>query len=200
MLGLKGEGNDAQDKAFQAYLQLAKNNHSAPQAPDSPQGHRRVQRGRGSGFWLGFVYPIARLGSGGLNAGTMEKAIEAIPKEMGNSRTWPWACAPTSKTRRRKGRPFAACCSLSTCTCGSAVVNMTQPFQITMPWLSQYGGMAKAGKQMARALKDMATKGFKYEPDLAKALQEAEDDGTVSPQEIHQLIGAGARHWVFARG
>ena len=76
---------------------------------------------------------------------------------------------------------------------------MTQPFQITMPWLSQYGGMKKAGAQMARALKDMgrsvADKGFQYEADLAKALQAAEDDGTVSPQEVHQLMaqarGAG---------
>ncbi|WP_155496354.1 PLxRFG domain-containing protein, partial [Comamonas testosteroni] len=60
----------------------------------------------------------------------------------------------------------------------------------------QYGGMKKAGAQLARALKDMGTKGFQYEPDLAKALQSAEDDGVVSPQEIHQLMsqarGAGA--------
>jgi hypothetical protein len=34
----------------------------------------------------------------------------------------------------------------------------------------------------------MATKGFSYEADLAKALKDAEDDGTVSPQEVHQLM------------
>jgi hypothetical protein len=65
----------------------------------------------------------------------------------------------------------------------SAFVNMTQPFQVTLPWLSQYGGMKKAGAQLARALKDMGTKGFQYEADLAKALQSAEDDGVVSPRK-----------------
>jgi hypothetical protein len=34
---------------------------------------------------------------------------------------------------------------------------------VTLPWLSQYGGMKKAGAQLARALKDMGTKGFQYE-------------------------------------
>ena len=74
-------------------------------------------------------------------------------------------------------------------------MNTTQPFTVTLPWLSQFGGMRAAGTQMGRALKDMGTKGFRYEPDLAAALQHAEDDGVVSPQEIHQLMaqarGAG---------
>ena len=63
----------------------------------------------------------------------------------------------------------------------SAVVNMLQPVQITFPWLSQYGGVKQAGVQLTRAFKDMATVGKTYEPDLAKALKRAEDEGTVSP-------------------
>ena len=36
----------------------------------------------------------------------------------------------------------------------SALVNMTQPLTMTLPWLSQYGGLAKAGKQLAAAARD----------------------------------------------
>lgn len=82
----------------------------------------------------------------------------------------------------------------------SAFVNMTQPFAVTMPWLSQYGGMKAASAQMMRAFNDMrrslTDKGFKYEADLDAALKAAQEDGTVSPQEIHQLMaqarGTGA--------
>ena len=58
------------------------------------------------------------------------------------------------------------------------------------------GRAAKAGQQLSRAIKDMATKGKQYEKGLAEALKHAEDDGVVSPQEIHQLMaqarGTGA--------
>jgi len=130
------------------------------------------------------------LGSQGLNAGTMEAAIEGIPKEMGELRDVAMGLRnyiqdPQEEGQAVRGMLFAQYLGGSV---ASAFVNMTQPFQITMPWLSQYGGMGQAAKQMARALKDMGTKGFKYEADLAKALQSAEDDGVVSPQEIHQLM------------
>jgi hypothetical protein len=65
---------------------------------------------------------------------------------------------------------------------------------VTLPWLSQFGGMKVAGKHLVKALKDMAGKGA-YEADLKTALDRAEEDGVVSPQEIHQLMaqarGAG---------
>lgn len=200
MLGLNATGDEAQDKAFQEYLRLTKNNHSALK--------RLIHRKGIAGFSedvgrvvANFVYSNARAGAMGLNAGAMEKAINAIPKEQGELKDLAMGLRdyirdPQEEGQAVRGMLFAQYLGGSI---ASAFVNTTQPFAVTLPWLSQYGGMAKAGGQLARALKDMgrsiADKGFKYEPDLAKALQAAEDDGVVSPQEIHQLMaqarGAG---------
>ncbi|UUE94474.1 phosphoribosyltransferase [Comamonas thiooxydans] len=200
MLGLKSEGNEAQDKAFQEFLKLTKNNHSAMK--------RLIYRKGIAGFSedvgrvvANFVYSNARAGAMGLNAGKMETAIGKIPKEQGELKDLAMGLRdyirdPQEEGQAVRGMLFAQYLGGSI---ASAFVNTTQPFAVTLPWLSQYGGMKKAGAQLARALKDMgrsvADKGFKYESDLAKALQSAEDDGVVSPQEIHQLMaqarGAG---------
>lgn len=200
MLGLKSEGNEAQDKAFQEFLKLTKNNHSAMK--------RLIHRKGIAGFSedvgrvvANFVYSNARAGAMGLNAGKMEAAIGKIPKEQGELKDLAMGLRdyirdPQEEGQAVRGMLFAQYLGGSI---ASAFVNTTQPFAVTLPWLSQYGGMKKAGAQLARALKDMgrsvADKGFKYEADLAKALQSAEDDGVVSPQEIHQLMaqarGAG---------
>ncbi|MDH1477851.1 PLxRFG domain-containing protein, partial [Comamonas thiooxydans] len=190
----------AQDKAFQEFLKLTKNNHSAMK--------RLIHRKGIAGFSedvgrvvANFVYSNARAGAMGLNAGKMETAIGKIPKEQGELKDLAMGLRdyirdPQEEGQAVRGMLFAQYLGGSI---ASAFVNTTQPFAVTLPWLSQYGGMKKAGAQLARALKDMgrsvADKGFKYEADLAKALQSAEDDGVVSPQEIHQLMaqarGAG---------
>ncbi|WKL18674.1 PLxRFG domain-containing protein [Comamonas testosteroni] len=200
MLGLKAEGNEAQDKAFQEFLKLTKNNHSAMK--------RLIHRKGIAGFSedvgrvvANFVYSNARAGAMGLNAGKMETAIGKIPKEQGELKDLAMGLRdyirdPQEEGQAVRGMLFAQYLGGSI---ASAFVNTTQPFAVTLPWLSQYGGMKKAGAQLARALKDMgrsvADEGFEYEADLAKALQAAEDDGVVSPQEIHQLMaqarGAG---------
>lgn len=189
MLGLDAEGGAAQDKAFQQYLQLAKNNHSALKRLIHRKGIAGYSEDVGR-VLASFVYSNARQAAGGLNAGMLDTAINAIPKEQGELKDVAMGLRsyiqdPQEEGQAVRGMLFAQYLGGSL---ASAFVNMTQPFQITMPWLSQYGGMAQAGKQMARALKDMGTKGFTYESDLAKALKDAEDDGTVSPQEIHQLM------------
>ncbi len=196
MLGLSGEGAAAHDKAFQAYLQLAKNNHSALKRLIHRKGIAGYSEDVGR-VLASFVYSNARLAAGGLNAGTLEKATEGIPKEQGELRDVAMGLRsyiqdPQEEGQAVRGMLFAQYLGGSV---ASAMVNMTQPFQITMPYLSQFGGMKKAAGQLARALKDMGTRGMKYEPDLASALHAAEEDGTVSPQEIHQLMaqarGAG---------
>ncbi|MBD9406299.1 PLxRFG domain-containing protein [Acidovorax sp. ACV02] len=196
MLGLSGEGSDPKDKAFQAYLQLAKNNHSALK--------RLIHRKGISGYsedvgrvLASFVYSNARLAAGGLNAGTLETAIEGIPKEQGELRDVAMGLRsyiqdPQEEGQAVRGMLFAQYLGGSV---ASAMVNMTQPFQITMPWLSQFGGLRSAASHLAGAVRDM-TRRTGYEPDLAKALQTAEAEGIVSPQEIHQLMaqarGAGS--------
>nr|WP_255594907.1 PLxRFG domain-containing protein [Acidovorax sp. sif1233] len=196
MLGLSAEGSDARDKAFQEYLKLAKNNHSALKRLIHRKGIAGYSEDVGR-VLASFVYSNARQGAGALNAGTMETAINNIPKEQGELRDVAvglqgYIRDPQEEGQAVRGMLFAQYLGGSL---ASAFVNTTQPFTVTLPWLSQFGGMRAAGTQMGRALKDMGTKGFRYEADLAAALQHAEDDGVVSPQEIHQLMaqarGAG---------
>ncbi len=201
MLGLESEGNDARDKAFQDYLRLAKNNHSSLKRLIHRKGIAGYSEDVGR-VLASFVYSNARQAAGGLNAGVMETAINDIPKEQGELKDVAMGLQayirdPQEEGQAVRGMLFAQYLGGSL---ASAFVNMTQPFSVTLPWLTQFGGMRSAASQMARALNDMrrsiTDKGFSYEADLAAALQSAQDDGVVSPQEIHQLMaqarGAGA--------
>ena len=195
MLGLDGDKDKAKREAFQAYLDLAKNNQSAMK--------RLIHRKGISGYSedvgrvvASFAYSNARLASSGMNAGALTTAINEIPKEQGELRDvatklQDYIQNPQEEGQAVRGFLFAQYLGGSV---ASAMVNMTQPFAVTVPWLSQFGGMKQASAQMARAVKDMAGK-TAYEPDLARAMQQAEDDGVVAPQEIHQLMaqarGAG---------
>ena len=201
MLGLESEGNDARDKAFQDYLRLAKNNHSSLKRLIHRKGIAGYSEDVGR-VLASFVYSNARQAAGGLNAGVMETAINDIPKEQGELKDVAMGLQayirdPQEEGQAVRGMLFAQYLGGSL---ASAFVNTTQPFAVTLPWLTQFGGMRRAANQMARALNDMrrsiTDKSFSYEADLAAALQSAQDDGVVSPQEIHQLMaqarGAGA--------
>lgn len=196
MLGLNAGESEAQDKAFQAYLQLTKNNQSALKRLIHRKGIAGYSEDVGR-VLANFTYSNARLGAGALNAGRMEQAIQGIPKEHGQLRDVAiglreYISDPQEEGQAIRGMLFAQYLGGSI---ASAFVNTTQPFAVTMPWLSQFGGMRKAAGQLSRAMRDMGTKGFRYEPDLGNALHHAEADGIVSPQEIHQLMaqarGAG---------
>ncbi|MEG3064087.1 MAG: PLxRFG domain-containing protein, partial [Comamonas sp.] len=85
MLSLSGEPDSAQDKVFQEYLKLAKNNHSALKRLIHRKGIAGYSEDVGR-VLASFVYSNARLAAGGLNAGTLENAVQAIPKEQGELR------------------------------------------------------------------------------------------------------------------
>ncbi|MEK7421579.1 MAG: PLxRFG domain-containing protein, partial [Pseudomonadota bacterium] len=190
------EADAATRKVFDEYLKLTKNNHSALKRLIQRKGIEGYSHDVGR-VVANFIYSNARQGAAGLNAGTMDRAINDIPKEQGELKDLAMGLRsyirdPQEEGQAVRGMLFAQYLGGSL---ASAVVNMTQPFAVTLPWLSQFGGIRAAGSQMARALKDMGTRGMKYEPDLAHALKSAEDDGVVSPQEVHQLMaqarGAG---------
>lgn len=199
MLGLDAAGNDAKDQAFQEFLKLSKNNHSALKRLIHRKGIAGYSEDVGR-VLASFVYSNARLAATGLNAGKMENAINELNTthkqegELGEiaAKLREYIQDPQEEGQAIRGMLFAQYLGGSI---ASAMVNMTQPFAVTLPWLSQFGGMAKASRYLSGALKDMATRGFKYDGDLAHALKMAEDDGVVSPQEIHQLMaqarGAG---------
>ena len=183
------EADAATRKVFDEYLKLTKNNHSALKRLIQRKGIEGYSQDVGR-VVANFIYSNARQGAAGLNAGTMDRAINDIPKEQGELKDLAMGLRsyirdPQEEGQAVRGMLFAQYLGGSL---ASAVVNMTQPFAVTLPWLSQFGGIRAASGQMARALKDMGTRGMKYEPDLAHALKSAEDDGVVSPQEVHQLM------------
>ncbi len=69
----------------------------------------------------------------------------------------------------------------------AALVNMTQPFTMTLPYLSQFGGIQKAGGYMKEALK-VAWAQTTGDKALDAALSRATEEGVVAPQEVHQLM------------
>jgi len=188
-LGLDSTGDSAQDQAFQEYLRLTKTNRSAMR--------RLIHRKGIAGFsedvgrvLASFIYSNARQTAAGLHMGDLGEAVQAIPKEQGELkdaavRLADYVKNPQEEAQAVRGLLFAQYLGGSV---ASAFVNMTQPIAVTMPWLSQYGGARAAAAQIGRAAKNIATRGFEYEPDLAAALKRAEDEGTVSPQEVHQLM------------
>ncbi len=188
MMGLDSTGNEAQDKAFQTYLKLTKNNRSAMKRLIHRQGIAGYSEDVGR-VLAAFVYANARQTSAALHIGQMDEAITAIPKGEGELKDHALELAkyikePREEAAALRGLLFAQYLGGSV---ASAMVNFTQPLTVSIPYLSQFGGLAKAGKAWAQAVKDMS-KGTKLEPGLERALKDAEESGVVSPQEVHQLM------------
>jgi ADP-Ribosyltransferase in polyvalent proteins/Phage MuF-C-terminal domain len=188
MMGLDSTGDEAQDKAFQTYLKLTKNNRSAMKRLIHRQGIAGYSEDVGR-VLAAFVYANARQTSAALHIGQMDEAITAIPKGDGELKDHALELAkyikePREEAAAMRGLLFAQYLGGSV---ASALVNFTQPLTVSVPYLSQFGGLAKAGKAWAQAVSDMR-KGAKLEPGLERALKDAEESGVVSPQEVHQLM------------
>lgn len=188
MLGLEQQGDGASAQAFQEYLKLAKSNRSAMK--------RLIQRKGIAGFnedagrvLAGFVYSNARQTSTSLHMGEMTNAANDMPQQQGEIKDAAvklvdYIKNPQEEAQAFRGLLFAQYIGGSV---ASAMVNMTQPLTMTLPWLSQYGGAAKSAKQMTAAMKDSLKK-LTGDAKLDAAIRRAEEDGTVSPQEVHQLM------------
>jgi hypothetical protein len=190
MLGLESGGDAASAQAFQTYLKLAKSNRSSMK--------RLIERKGISGFsedsgrvLAGFVYSNARQTASNLHMGEMTQAAadnEAFGRqgELQDAavKLVDYIKNPQEEAQQIRGLLFAQYIGGSV---ASAMVNLTQPLTMTFPWLSQYGGVKNAARQMAAATKD-ALKKTTGDKALDAALHRAEEDGTVSPQEVHQLM------------
>lgn len=188
ILGLSTTGDEAKDKAFQAFLQAAKANRSAMK--------RLIHREGIEGFstdiprvLANFIYSNARLTAANLNAPETARAIAAIPKEQGQLKDAAiqldgYITNPHESAAKIGSFNFAQYLGGSI---ASAMVNMTQPLTMTFPWLSQYGGAWAA----AKALKDAGVMAARDKPTgdqrLDDALKRAASDGITQPQEVHQL-------------
>jgi N12 class adenine-specific DNA methylase len=181
-------------EAFADFIRLAKNNRSAMK--------RLLERKGVAGFstdasrvLASFVMSNARASSTNLHMGKIQKALADIPKEMGDVKDEAVKLAeyvrnPIEEAARIRGLLFFQYLGGSV---ASAMVNMTQPVTMTLPYLSQFVGARRSASGLAAAMKD-ALAGVK-EPRLKAALDRAERDGLVSPQEIHQLQGEASRQF-----
>ena len=202
MLGLETSGDGAANEAFQVYLKRAKSSRSAMK--------RLIQRKGIAGFnedagrvLAGFVYSNARQTASSLHMGEMTKAAADRDAFRNQGELQDAAVKlvdyiknPQEEAQAFRGLLFAQYIGGSI---ASAMVNMTQPLTMTFPWLSQFGGVTSAAKQMAAAMKDSGKK-LTGNAQLDAALKRAEEDGTVSPQEVHQLMQQASGGGVLRSG
>lgn len=176
---------------FQDYLKLVVNNRSALK--------RLIARKGVAGFsqdttrvLASFLTSNARASSKNLHAGEMTQAANDIPKEKGDVRDEAiklvhYIQNPVEEAAAVRGLLFTNFIGGSI---ASAAINMTQPVMMTLPYLSQFGGVGQASKILASAMKMAATHAKSEsitDPKLRAALMKAEAEGIVSPQEIHNL-------------
>lgn len=188
MLGLESTGDAAKDKAFQEYIKLAKSNRSSMK--------RLIHRKGIAGFnedvgrvLAGFVYSNARQTAANLHMGEITEAANEIPQGQGQLKDAAVKLAdyvknPQEEAQQVRGLLFAQYLGGSL---AAAMVNMTQPIQVTMPYLSQFGGIVQSAKQMKNAVADVWKKST-GDADLDAALKHAVEQGIVAPQEVHQLM------------
>lgn len=189
MLGLAGAENGT-DHVYQEFLRKAKSDQSALKRMIHRQGIAGFSEDVGRGL-ASFIYSNARMTSGGLHIGDIGKAVADIPKNQGQMRDAAERLRQHVLEPQEKGagiRAFMFAQYLGG-SLASAAVNLTQPLTTSLPYLSRFGGAAKAGQALVQASIDMASGGKAYGPELSAALERAEKAGVVSPQEIHYLMG-----------
>ena len=182
-----------QSEVFQAYLRLAKNNRSAMK--------RLIHRKGTAGFsedvprvLASFVTSNARLAAAAMNLAGAKAEIENI--RDGDVKDDAIALVESVQNPVETAAAARALMFMNFIggSIASAVVNLTQPITMTLPYLSQFGGLAKASARLMAAGK-MVASGKVSDPEMKAALKRAENDGTVSPQEIHHLQAQAMGAW-----
>jgi N12 class adenine-specific DNA methylase len=187
MVGLDSQASAQSTEVYQTYLKLAKNNRSSMKRLIHRKGIAGFSEDAGR-VLAGFVYSNARLTAGNAHLGEIDEAITEIPKQQGELTDAAMQLRehirnPEGGGSKLGGLMFAQFLGGSV---ASAMVNLTQPFTMTLPFLSQWGGIGKAGKRLAGAIRD-ARKESTGDAGLDAALQWASDEGIVAPQEVHYL-------------
>lgn len=170
---------------FQEYLRLTKNNRSALK--------RLINRKGTAGFsddvtrvLASFVTSNARLASGALNMGNAKSAAEEI--RAGDLKDEAVKLVDSVQNPQETAGAIRGLMFMNFIggSIASALVNTTQPVMMTLPYLSQWGGGIKAAGRLLASAR-MAAGGKIADKEMAAALHRGEQDGIVSPQEIHHL-------------
>jgi hypothetical protein len=185
-LGLEDSGIDTKSEAYQTMLKVAKTNRSAMKRMIERKGIEGFSEDAGR-VLAGFVYSNARQIATNLHAGEIGKsASEVKDGDLKDAaiNLMQYIQNPQEEAQALRGLMFTQFIGGSI---ASAMVNLTQPFTMTLPYLSQFAGMTGAGKAMSDAVK-LASRGIRNDDELKAALKRAEEEGVVSPQEVHQLM------------
>jgi transposase len=187
ILGLDSQGTSEADKAHREFIKASTSNRSAL---------RRLLHRKGiAGFnedigrvLAGFVYSNSRRSASNINTGEIKEAIQAIPKSEGElgamaTKLREYVQNPQEEAQALRGLLFMQYIGGSI---ASAMVNLTQPFSMTFPFLAQYGGVKKSAARMIEASKLAISN--KVSSELAAAIEKAKADGHITPQEVHTLM------------
>lgn len=182
-----------QDEAFQDYYKLALSNNSALK--------RLIHRKGIAGYdedlrrvLASFVTSNARLAARNIHFGEILGAATRIPAEHGDVRTEAarlvqYMRNPTEEAASFRGLLFVNFIGGSV---ASALVNMTQPVMMTLPFLSQFTNPAKALGLLTAAAK-YAGGAVPTDAALRAAMERASKEGITDPQELHQLYAESIR-------
>jgi N12 class adenine-specific DNA methylase/murein DD-endopeptidase MepM/ murein hydrolase activator NlpD len=182
------------DQLMKAQIRLAKSDRSALK--------RRLERKGTPGYntdlprvMASFITSNARHAAQQLYMGAVSRAIKYIPNEKGDvqkeaQRLRNFVVNPSDAGAFGSGLLFAWFLGGSP---AAAAVNATQPFMVTMPYLSQFVTPDKAGVAMAKAAPYAMGKKEITDPELRKALKKASLEGVVDAQEIFHLYSLGSR-------
>lgn len=192
MAALDQQFGEKGKEAYQTYLKLAKSNRSAMKRLIHRQGIAGFNEDAGR-VLANFIYSNARLTAANLHLGELDEAITGIPQRQGQltdaaMQLREHITHPQSGGTLGSGLLFAQYLGGSV---ASSIVNLTQPLTMTLPYLSQYGGVAKAAKRLMAAVR-MAAKDSTGDGKLDQALKWAADKGIVAPQEVHYLRAQAA--------
>ena len=200
----KAVGMDT-DEAFQRYLKLATANRSAMK--------RLIHRKGTAGFSFdatrslaSFITSNSRAASSNLHIGDMLKAVADIDKTKGDVKDEAIKLMEYVRSPAEGGVAIRSMLFFQYLggSVASALVNMTQTFTTTFPYLSQekFGGPKKAADELRKAMAMSAKRmrgGSTGDKALDALLKRAEEEGVVAPHEIHMLQGeAGRGSGIFA--
>lgn len=190
-----------QSEAFQKYLKTAVSNRSALKRLISRKGIKGYEEDP-TRVLSAFLTSNARAAAANDHMGDMLKAVSAIPKHRGDAKDEAvdlvnYLQNPGAEAGRLRGLLFIQYLGGSI---ASALVNMTQTFTMTFPYLHQFGGntVGMVGEAMKLAGRRMVNRNAEIaDPHLRAALHRAKDEGVTSPHEIHMLQGEAGRTGVL---
>jgi hypothetical protein len=149
-----------------------------------------------------FLTSNARAAAANYHFGEMLRAAATIPKEKGDVKDEAADLIGYIQTPREEAAKLRSLLFINFLggSVASALVNMTQSFTTTFPYLHQFGGNTAGA--MGEAMRIAARRMFNRDVAIAdvalkEALERATDEGLVSPHEVHMLYGESMRTGMF---